>query len=525
MNAPAAQRPIKLSIAALGGQGGGVLTTWLIQIAEAEGHLVQSTSVPGVAQRTGATIYYLEFFPRAAAEKAGREPVMALLPVPGDVDCVVASELVEAARAIQRGLVTPDRTTLIASSHRSYAIVEKSAMANGTADSEQLIQLARSQAKRLILFDMDAVAESHQSVISSVLLGSICGSGVLPFARKAYEDAIRSSGIAVKTNLAAFEDARARAERGGEAMQAGERSDAGAPLPATSVRATSARAPQVQALLDRVHKLPTAIQPIVLEGVRRTIDYQDPVYADLYLRRVEHVVSLDGGRGESGAWSLAEATARGLALWMTFEDTIRVADLKTRGTRFERVRSEIRADPGQLFGITEFMKPRVQEIAGTMPASLGRWVLRSPRTFRMLARWTGGKQIRTGTISGFMFLYALSGFRRWRRGTLRYQEENARIEDWLSRIERLSKDNYPLAVELARAQRLVKGYGETHERGLRNFTALIDRLDALAARSDGAAVLGRLQKAALADEEGQALARELAALAAAPSGDSMRSRH
>ena len=49
---------------------------------------MQSTSVPGVAQRTGATIYYLEFFPRAAAERAGREPVMALMPVPGDVDCV-----------------------------------------------------------------------------------------------------------------------------------------------------------------------------------------------------------------------------------------------------------------------------------------------------------------------------------------------------------------------------------------------------------------------------------------------------
>jgi indolepyruvate ferredoxin oxidoreductase beta subunit len=517
MNTSATQRPIKLSIAALGGQGGGVLTGWLIQIAEAEGYLVQSTSVPGVAQRTGATIYYLEFFPRALAEKAGREPVMALLPVPGDVDCVVASELVEAARAIQRGLVTPDRTTLIASSHRSYAIVEKSAMGNGTADAEQLIQLARGQAKRLILFDMDAVAESHQSVISSVLLGAICGSGALPFARKAYEDAIRSTGIAVKTNLAAFEDSRARAERGGDNASSARvgTGPASATQAATDVPQLSTarpRSPQVQALVERVRKLPASVQNIVLEGVRRTIDYQDPAYADLYLRRVERIVALDGA--DNGSFSLTEATARGLALWMTFEDTIRVADLKTRGTRFERVRSEIRAAPGQLFGITEFMKPRVQEIAGTMPASLGRRILRSQGASRMLARWSGGKQIRTGTIGGFMFLYALSRLRRWRRGTLRYQEENARIEDWLGRIERLSKENYALAVELARAQRLVKGYGETHERGLRNFTALVERLDSLAARADGAAVLGRLQKAALADEEGQALARELAALTA-----------
>src|ERR1041384_1983265 len=101
----ASERPIKLCVAALGGRGGGVLAGWLIEIAEAEQFLAQSTSVPGVAQRTGATIYYLEFFPRALAERQGREPIMALMPAPGDVDCVLASELAEAGRAIQRGIV------------------------------------------------------------------------------------------------------------------------------------------------------------------------------------------------------------------------------------------------------------------------------------------------------------------------------------------------------------------------------------------------------------------------------------
>src|SRR3569833_1071197 len=119
------ERPIKLSIAALGGQGGGVLTSWLTGIAESEGYLAQATSVPGVAQRTGATIYYLEFFPQAAAAAAGRDPIMALMPASGDVDCVLASELAEAARAIQRGLVSRARTTLIASSHRSYAMARR----------------------------------------------------------------------------------------------------------------------------------------------------------------------------------------------------------------------------------------------------------------------------------------------------------------------------------------------------------------------------------------------------------------
>jgi indolepyruvate ferredoxin oxidoreductase beta subunit len=165
-------------------------------------------------------------------------------------------------------------------------------------------------------------------------------------------------------------------------------------------------------------------------------------------------------------------------------------------------------------GITEFMKPRVAEIAGTLPAAMGRWVQRSPRIAAWLGRATGGRRIRTNTVAGFLFLHALGGLRRWRRGTLRFREENARIEDWLARIERLAPAHYDLAVELARAQRLIKGYGETHERGWRNFSALLCRLDALAGRADGAAVMARLHEAALADEEGLALARELAGLAA-----------
>lgn len=504
------ERPIKLCVAALGGQGGGVLATWLVQIAEAEGYLAQSTSVPGVAQRTGATIYYLEFFPRAVAERAGREPIMALMPVSGDVDCVLASELVEAGRAIQRGLVTPERTTLIASSHRSFTIAERSAMGDGAIDAAELTDVVRAQAQRLILFDMDAVAERHQSVISSVMLGALCGSGVLPFSRQTFESVIRSSGIAVESNLAAFGDARARAEASNNASA----------QPASKVEdgprrvSAQSQSPEVRALLERVSKFDASVQSLVLEGTRRAVDFQDPAYAALYLERLEQVAALDARYGQGKAWALTEAMARSLALWMTFEDTIRVADLKTRAARFARVRDEIRADPGQLFDITEFVKPRVAEIADTMPAGMGRWVMSSPRFSRWLAGWTKGKQIRTSSVSGFMLLNTVAGLRRWRRGTLRYQNENARIERWLERVGTLAATHYALAVELARAQRLVKGYGDTHERGWRNFTALMERLDALAARPDGAVVFARLQQAALADEEGQALARELATVSA-----------
>ena len=501
-------RSIKLTIAALGGQGGGVLTDWLIAIAEANGYIVQSTSVPGVAQRTGATIYYLEFYPRAEAERHGREPVMALMPVAGDVDCVVASELAEAGRAIARGLVSPERTTLISSTHRAYAIGEKSALGRGITDAGQLLEQVRASAKRSILFDMEQTAERNHSLISAVLLGAISGAGVLPFPKHSFTEAVRGSGLAVAANLAAFEDACRQAESGGMqgAMQNGARLR---PVPQT------ARTAALQPLLDRVRRLPPPVQPLVLEGVRRTLDYQDPAYAGRYLESIERIVRLEAQPPVSGKHALTEAVARSLALWMTFEDTIRVADLKTRSERFARVRTEIGAGQNQLLGITEFLRPGVAEIAGTLPAALGSWLLRSPRLIRRLNRFTGGRQVRTTTVSGFLLLRTLAGLRRWRRATWRYRQENARIEAWLADIERYAATRYELAVELARSQRLIKGYGETYERGWRNFSALVQQLERLAARPDGAVLLSRLQEAALADEEGTALADAIAAFGGA----------
>ena len=204
-------QPIKIAILAIGGEGGGVLSDWIVELAEQHGYLAQATSVPGVAQRTGATIYYVELFPRAQAERDGGMPVLALMPLPGDVDVVLASELMECGRAVQRGLVTPDRTTLIASTHRIYSIAEKTALGDGRVDSAALIAHAAAAAKRFIRFDMAETAEQTGSVISAVLFGALAGTGVLPFSRAQFEATIARGGVGVAPSLKAFETAFARA--------------------------------------------------------------------------------------------------------------------------------------------------------------------------------------------------------------------------------------------------------------------------------------------------------------------------
>lgn len=472
---------LRISIHALGGQGGGVLADWLVDVAEAEGWWAQATSVPGVAQRTGATLYYLELCP------PGPAPVMALMPTPGDVDLVIASELMEAGRAIARGLVTPDRTTLVASSHRIFAIAEKSAPGNGEMSAAAVLDAAARSAKRLVLADLQALAEVHGSVVSATLFGA--AAAVLPFARAACEAAIRRSGKGVATSLAAFGAAYGLA--------------AGAvPLPPPRAAARAATAPA--ALRQRVAALAEAVRPIATLGVERLADYQDRAYAALYLDRLEAIAAAEAALGGDG--TLVIATARHLALWMAFEDLIRVADLKTRGGRAARVETEAGVRPTQIAHATEFLHPRFEELCDLAPTAIGRW-LRNSGSVRRRTRvlFAQGRTLTTTRLPGYALLWAVARLRGYRRRTLRFAEEQQRIESWLASAIDAARGDLALGVEVIRLQRLIKGYSTTHARGLHNFARIMARLPAIAAGPDAAPRLGRLHRAALADDSGTAL--------------------
>ena len=134
--------------------------------------------------------------------------------MPGDVDIVIASELMEAGRAVQRGLVTPDRTTFIVSTNRVYSMTERIALADGRVDSAALLEGCRAAAKRIIHGDMAQLAEATGSVISAVLFGALAGAKVLPMQRMAFEAAIHRGGVGVKASIAAFGAGFAAAEGG-----------------------------------------------------------------------------------------------------------------------------------------------------------------------------------------------------------------------------------------------------------------------------------------------------------------------
>jgi indolepyruvate ferredoxin oxidoreductase beta subunit len=463
-------RPKTILIAALGGEGGGVMADWLIDVAAQCGFPAQSTSIPGVAQRTGATTYYLEIFPAKKEELGGRMPVLSLTPSPGNVDVMVASELLEAGRAMQNGYVSPERTTLIASTHRIYATIEKMQMADGRFDATRIGTAAKALARQAVLFDMRELAQASGTVINAVLFGAMAGSGALPLPRDLCEQAIRRGGRGAEASLRGF--------AAGFEIAAGSRA---APQPAAPPKRAS------------------ELKEIIELGVSRLQDYQGKSYADLYLERIKPF---------QGDPKIGAEVARQLALWMSYEDIVRVADLKTRATRFARVRKEVGAKDGEPVVVIDYLKPGVEEFASLLPFSLGKKIHKWAETHGKLDAYNFGMHIKTSGVLGYLLVRSLAWLKPWRPHSYRFQEEQRLIERWLVAVREAAGRSAELALEVATCATLLKGYGETHRRGKGNFLAILDALVDHPATSDSAEqakAIRKAREAALADPEGKAL--------------------
>ncbi|OYU30431.1 MAG: indolepyruvate oxidoreductase, partial [Comamonadaceae bacterium PBBC2] len=280
-------QPITILLSALGGEGGGVLADWLVDTARHGGHPVQGTSIPGVAQRTGATTYYVEIFPLPHSALGGRQPVFGLYAVPGALDLLVGSELLEAVRQTGLGLVSPDRTAVLVSSSRALTVSEKMGPGDARLDDTALLAVLRQQAAGLDVLDMATLAREQGTVISAVMFGALAGwavaSGRLPFARSDYEATIQRGGKGVAASLrgfgAAFDQVhgahRQRATLMALAEQVMQRHQALPPAQGTANAGNAATA-----------GLPGPVAEIAALGDARLRDYQDADYAALYRQRL-----------------------------------------------------------------------------------------------------------------------------------------------------------------------------------------------------------------------------------------------
>ncbi len=415
---------------------------------------------------------------------------------------MMASELMEAGRAVAAGFVTHDRTLSIASTSRFLVMGEKIAMGDGRYDSERLVKTIKDHSKAHILIDLDAIARRTGAFINSVMLGVIAGSGQLPIPVDAFEAAIRADGKGVDGNLRGF--------RAG--LEAAQRADAAPPTAADIKQAPPSPIAEFDAAIAR---FPEPAHDIIREGVRRLVAYQDAAYAKRYLDRLAPIRDADQ-RANAGGRLLRE-TARHLAVRMSYEDVIRVAQAKIDPARFARIAAEVAAKPGEPVRIVEFLKPGVEEFCSVLPPSLARRVLAFAERRPKLARFHWGMEVNTTSVSGYLRFRMLAALRRYRPRTYRYAEEQREIERWLGLIADAAPKSVELALEIAECARLIKGYGDTHQRGTGNYRLIEQQVirPALAGHwplRQAVDAVASARTAALVDPEGESLAKCLAAI-------------
>ena len=498
-------QPISLLICALGGEGGGLLSEWLMHTAQLSGYPAQSTSIPGVAQRTGATTYYIEVLPTPLTELQGKTPVFSLNPVPGALDAMISSELLETARQVTLGLVSPERTRVFSSSARALTTLERMPLGDGRLDSPSLTALVQQFSKEAHVWDFGAMAQANGTMVSAVMLGVIAGSGLWPFERKHFEATLQDSGAHSAASLKGFAAGLARVQNT-QAVHAMQQDDEKALAP-TVVKSSA------------LPSLPPVVGELAALGYSRLCDYQSKVYADLYLSRLQQVLQAEEQADATHVhgYQTSRETARWLALWMAFDDIVRVADLKSRASRWQRVAREVKLQEDDLLHLYDHFKPGVPEFAALLPSWLAtplqRWDKR--RALSGQSPWALPLKIGTHSVMGMLALRTLASFKWLRPFGSRFHTEQADISQWLQAVCMGLQQDWSLGHEVAMCGRLIKGYGSTNERGRHNLQHILTHLAASLVHTDAAwrsTAVAQAREAALQDEAGTAMDAKLRGL-------------
>ena len=474
---------IKVLIPAVGGQGGGVLTEWLVQAFFVEEYDVQGISLPGLSQRGGSTVYYLEAYP--SAEARDKQIIFAQFPVPGEVDVIVAQEFLELGRALELGYGS-DKTTIVTSTHRVYSTLEKMPIGSGIYSEENLRKIASGFSSRLI--EIDALKLSKENgmdelAINAILLGALSASGAIPVSRESFLKAIDQVGVAVKTNKRAF-------EVGWDFVKSGKSSDFSKKPTMVWESFLKERADKLgeyerEEYLAGISKVetsyPTALREILAESLYRLIEYQDVDYANKYMDLVRNIYEIDE-RAKGGGYKLTEHFAKNLALLMSYEDGIRVAELKIKSDRFKRIREEMRLRDDQVFKVIDYLKPDSEEIYGLMPYVIVAPFVRITQSQVFKKIWRRKKPLTLGqtpvttSFSGFARLWLLTKIKFLRPHSYRYKQEHRLIGRYIESVVYYSDLDYQIGCLVAKSASIVKGYGKVRRRTTNAFLRYLDNV-------------------------------------------------
>ena len=465
---------LKILIPAVGGQGGGILTEWLIKAFEAENYDVQGISLPGLSQRGGSTTYYIEAFPN----DNNTEIIFSQYPLPGDIDLILSQELLELGRVLKEGYGS-DKTTIISSTHRTYSTQEKLPISSGIYSEEVLTNFAKEFSGEFIGIETLELARQNgmdELAANAILIGALSSAGLLPLRKESFQNAIESVGIAVKINLKAFDVGYDHALNNKTGSGAGvDKSD----FENNELKYISAndREKIETAISSLTGFYPDFLVPLISEAVVRLADYQGFWYSDKYLSYIDRIRTIDDSNPNQD-FKLCENVIKNLALLMSYEDGIRVSELKIRDERFKRIKEEMMIKDNQVFSVVDYLKPDAEEVYGLFPNFMiaPAVYLINTGAFKIIWRkkepLTISQKPVTTSFFGFFRVWLLSKLRFMRPYSYRYRNEHRIIDIYLDSVDKYARVDYDLGTLVSRSGSVIKGYGRVRRRTIEAFLRL-----------------------------------------------------
>lgn len=467
---------IKILIPAVGGQGGGVLTEWIYQALLLESYEVQTISLPGLAQRTGSTVYYIEAYPAEVSNKI----IFSQYPVPGDINIIVAQEFLELGRVLEQGYGS-NKTTIVSSTHRVYSTLEKLPISGGIYSDEKLSAIARQFSSKFIGINSLEIARTNglgDLAINAILLGVLSASNTIPISKDSFIKSIENANVAVESNLNAF-------DVGYEYFIKSDISAKELKSDSENFGAYSISDKDNEKLYELFKNLegvyPSYLNSLLKEALVRLSDYQDVEYATKYLGLINEIKSIEKKNSEK-EFKLLEIVIKNLALMMSYEDGIRVSELKVRSSRFARIEEEMSIKGNQVYSVRDYLKPDAEEIYGLLPNILVRPVVRFMDSDIFKRIWkkdkllTLGQTPRTNSFFGYLRLWTLSRFKFIRPYSYRYKNEHLIIKKYIESIEKYGNSDYELGCIVAKSGSIIKGYGKVRRRTINTFHRFLDNV-------------------------------------------------
>lgn len=465
---------IKILIPAVGGQGGGILTEWLYQSFLIEGYEVQTISLPGLAQRTGSTVYYVEAY---KDNDSVDKQIFSQHPVPGDIDIIISQEFLELGRILEQGYGS-EKTKILSSTHRVYSTLEKLPVAKGVYSQEQLILIADEFSSEFMGIDALGIAKNYglnELGVNAILFGVLSETCFLPFKKSTFTESIKRGGVAVESNLQAFEigagyftdKINGKSSKNPDVLEltAGK----------LGIKLSENDKKGLILLIDNFRKTcPKHLLEFISEALVRLTDYQDFSYAKKYAEKVEDVMQYDKSHPDND-FRLSEIFVKNLALLMSYEDGIRVAELKIRSSRFKKIKDDMKITDDQLFRVRDYLKPDAEEVYGLFPDFIVSPVLKISDKLKLSPKkpFMISQKPETTSFSGFLRLWFLSRFKFSRRYSYRFKKENQNIMKYIEYVNKYSSVDYDLGCLVAKSGSIIKGYGKVRRRTVNTFNSFL----------------------------------------------------